>query len=86
MAKKKSTQPAELVAVESAIAEIRRQLEQGYALISAARSRMVEFTNHDDTVPDALLDMAEDVLGDLRWVNRIGSFHERMKGGEAAHG
>jgi uncharacterized protein HemX len=56
-------------AIESAIEEITRQLEQGYALVSAAKAQLVGVEDAHGAV--TLLEMAEDVLADLEYVNRL---------------
>lgn len=55
---------------ESALIEIRRQMNQAQALVTAARLLLLE-KQDEDTVPCDLLDMAEDLLGDLEWINRM---------------
>ena len=53
---------------ESALAEIRRQLEQGYALIAGARALLSQDNPRD---ADSLLNMAEDVLAEHEYINRV---------------
>jgi hypothetical protein len=48
--------------------EIRRQFDQAYALVSAAKQRI---DARVDPTANILLDMAEDVLGELKYINRI---------------
>jgi hypothetical protein len=68
---------------ESALIEIRRQLERGYALVHAARSMLLE-TQEGRSTPTDLLDMAEDVLTDQTWINRMDELLPRAA--EVAHG
>jgi hypothetical protein len=56
----------------SAIGEIRRQMNQALTLVSAARSLTgpdMEAEGH--TVAHELLDIAEDILADHEYINRL---------------
>lgn len=66
---------------QSALIEIRRQLNQAYALVNAARTVLLS-QNQGDTTPCDLLDMAEDLLGDHEWINRMDELQPRE---EVAH-
>jgi len=59
---------------ESALAELRRKLNQSYALIYGARMILANLTGGERAAiepADRLLDMAEDVLSDLEYINRV---------------
>jgi hypothetical protein len=64
----------------SAIGEIRRQLKQAYALVHGARVELLSI-NQDDSSAYELLDMAEDILGDREYINRM----DELKLREVAH-
>lgn len=64
-------------AAESALVELRRQLQQGLALVGAARQGLV--SEFGESRASILLDMAEDVLADLTWIDRLD-----RSGGDAA--
>lgn len=57
--------------IASALAELARQLAQSYALVSAARQSLA---NGNKYTVDELLDMAEDLTGDIVCLQRIGSY------------
>lgn len=58
-------------ALASARIEIRRQLRQGYALVTAAHQILGDTAEEADA--KELLNMAEDLLSDLKWINRLDS-------------
>lgn len=59
------------------LAEIRRQFEQALALVIAANRHLHGLAKADGNMqcelatPRHLLDMAEDMLGDLEYLNRV---------------
>ncbi len=53
---------------ESAVAEIRRQLERAFSLVTGARSLLGEVDAED---ADRLLDMAQDILAEHEYINRV---------------
>ena len=67
---------------ESAKAEIRRQFEQSYALVSSARHDLAEIAGTARAI--TLLDMAEDVLGELEYIDRLAPPSEPTSGQERA--
>lgn len=60
----------EIAAFQSATTEIRRQFNQAYALVTAARGRLLARPGNDE-VAAILLDLAEDVLAELEYLDRI---------------
>ena len=56
----------------SAVAEVRRQLDQSYALVYGARMILAQLDANSRAAiepADRLLDMAEDELADLEYIN-----------------
>lgn len=56
--------------IGSAAREIRRQLDQSYALVAGARALLSD-SRHDQVEADRLLDMAEQVLSEKEYIDRI---------------
>jgi hypothetical protein len=62
--------------IDSAKAELRQQFEQAYVLVSAARDLVKQERDAASACPELfrplhLLDMADDLLGDLQYLNRV---------------
>jgi hypothetical protein len=55
----------------SAVLELRRQLEQGYALVAGARALIQGDRSAERDHSDKLLEMAGEVLSDLEYINRL---------------
>jgi hypothetical protein len=55
----------------SAILELRRQLEQAYALVAGARALVNRAGSIEGGSGDKLLEMAEEVLSDLKYIDRL---------------
>jgi hypothetical protein len=80
MVKKSPRTPPLSTQHESALIEIRRQLDQAYALVSAARS-LLQSVKDPDAVPCDLLDIAEDLLADREWMNRMDELRPGVRHG-----
>jgi hypothetical protein len=62
--------PTFTVDQEAAAIEVRRQLSRAYALIAGAKARLNAMPDKDSATIE-LLEMAEDVVGDLDYINRL---------------
>lgn len=57
--------------LQSAVVELRKQLERGYALASSARLTLQSLSDEPDPTTIELLEMTEELLGDLQYINRL---------------
>lgn len=57
--------------VQSALIEIEEQLARSFALVAAARSSLLEHGAAPQSLPVALLDMADDELSSTKAVQRL---------------
>lgn len=62
------------------VAELERQLEQAYALVSSAKGQLED---ERDLCGIVLLDMAEDILGDRKYINLLANLLAPRTGGAA---
>jgi len=77
----KLSQPVKLGGpYQSALIEIRRQMKQAWVLIHAARTSLREIEQTHLVAYD-LLDMAEDVIGDLEWIDRMDTLRPAVPNG-----